>query len=106
MRKATKKQIREWLDEQIKASQIMHKTLSLGPDEIYDRLSNYSVSDEIHIGGRNVRTLAKMFGFELKSEPFDVDDPEYDKKVSFIYKDVKFMGIESADEYKEAGEIQ
>ena len=106
MKGATKKQILAWLDEQIKASQIMHKTLSLGPDEVYDRLSNYSATDEIHIGGQNVRKLAKMFGFELKSEPFDVEDPEYDMMVSFIYKGVKFIGIESADEYKEAGEIQ
>lgn len=106
MKQATEKQILAWLDAQIRANKLMHKTLSLGPDNIYDRLSNYSVSDEIHIGGRNVRKLANMFGFELMSEPFDVEDPEYDKKVSFIYKDVKFMGIESADEYKEAGEIQ
>ena len=106
MRKATEKQILAWLDAQIRASKLMHKTLSLGPDEVYDRLSNYSVSDEIHIGGRSVRKLAKMFGFELKSEPFDVDDPKYDVMVSFTYKGVKFMGIESAKEYKEAGEIQ
>lgn len=106
MRKATEKQILAWLDAQIRASKLMHKALSLGQDKVYDQLSNYSASDDIHIGGRNVRKLAKMFGFELKSEPFDVDDPEYDVMVSFIYKDVKFIGIESADEYKEAGEIQ
>ena len=103
MEVATKRQIRTWLDRQIKAKQFQHERLWL--DEEHNSLSNYSASSEIHIGGESVRALAKMFDLELKSENFNSSDPDLKYKVFFIYKDTKFIGIESADEYKENGEV-
>jgi len=103
MRKATKAQLKKWLDNQLKANKIMHERLKLGE---HGTLSNYSASERgIHIGGESVRALAEIFGFELKATKWS-DDPEYEYQVLFVYEGVIFFGIESADEYKEAGEIQ
>ena len=96
-RRSTKKQMKEWLDDQVLACQLQHKELSLGG---YDKLSNWSArEDGVHIGRKAVTILADIFDLELVSKIYDEDDPRYKYLIYFTYKDVKFYGIESEEEH-------
>lgn len=113
--KATKEQIKQWLDMQIGVMYTQHLKLTLTekidylseeagkivPDVV---LSNYSKTDHIHIGDEALRYVADIM--ELPIAVIDrPEDRDYRYELQFYYNGVQFMALETEKDYKKRGEL-
>lgn len=112
--KASKQQIKDWLDVQIGLNKAASQSLVLtttkdifSDDVVPDvQLRNISVANYIHLNDESLRLVANAL--EL---PITVDDrgEDYDKcvryELSFIYNGMKFLALESESDYVERGEL-
>lgn len=114
--KASKQQIKDWLDVQIGLNKAASQSLVLttkkdifsDDEEIVPdvKLQNISVANYIHLNDGSLRLVANAL--EL---PITVSDrgENYDKfaryELSFIYNGMKFLTLESESEYAERGEL-
>lgn len=99
--KATKEQIIQWLDLQIGAMYIQRQVQILTPKV---KANNLSKCDYIHISSKALRFIAKELDLPITvSDRGDTD--EYKYELEFRYKDIKFLSIESAKEYRKNGEL-
>lgn len=100
--KATKEQIKQWLDMQIGAKAIQRQELALTPRR---RLINMSRSDYIHINSEALRVIAKELEFPVAV----IDKGEYVRdyryELQFYYNGVQFLAIETEHDYKKRGEL-
>lgn len=113
--KATKNQIKQWLDMQIGAMYVQHQKLTLTEkiDYLSDEagkiipdvvLTNISRTDHIHIGNEELRYVAEVM--ELPIAVIDRErDTDYGYELQFYYNGVKFIALESEEEYKKNGEL-
>lgn len=113
--KATKEQIKQWLDMQIGAMTIQKQRLTLTekinylddeegkiiPDVV---LRNFSSTNAIHIGNDALRYVATVM--ELPVTVIDREsDRDYRYELKFYYHEVEFFALESENEYKKNGEL-
>lgn len=113
--RATKKEIKQWLDTQIGAMYIQYSELTLTekidylsdargeivPDVV---LKNYSNTDHVHIGNEALRYVAKIMELPITVIPRE-KDKDYPYELQFYYNGVQFMSLESEEAYKENGEL-
>lgn len=99
--KATKEQIRQWLDMQIGAKAIQHQTLALMPKR---QLINLSRSDFIHINSEAIRAVAKELDVPVTVIDKGEDVMDYRYELQFRYNGVTFLAIETEKDYKKRGE--
>jgi hypothetical protein len=100
--KATKEQIRQWLDMQIGAKAIQCQELALTPRR---RLINMSRCDYIHINSEALRAVAKELEFPVVVIDKGEDVADYRYELQFYYNGVKFLAIETEKDYKKNGEL-
>lgn len=104
--KVTKYDIEQWLNTQIEARRLQNISLTINTndDGIDDALTNLSHADAIHIGGESVRFLADALNLDLcvTTRRKDSENPY---EVFVLYKNEKFFGIETEEEYKERGAV-
>lgn len=118
--KATKEQIKQWLDMQIGAMYVSLQPLVLTekPDIFSDdenamvpdvQLLNIGANGRIHIDDRSLRLVAKVMELPIKViDRFELEretDPEYRYELQMYYNGVKFMCLESERDYNERGEL-
>lgn len=114
--RATKEQIKQWLDTQIGAMYIQYNALTLTekidylsddergeivPDVV---LKNFSSTDHVHIGNKALRYVAKIMELPIVVVPRE-NDEDYPYELQFYYNGVQFMALESEEAYKENGEL-
>lgn len=113
--KATKEQIKQWLDMQIGAMTVYQQRLTLTEkiDYLADErgdivpdiiLKNFSATTAIHIGNDALRCVATVM--ELPVTVIDREgDMDYRYELKFYYHEVEFFALESENEYKKNGEL-
>ena len=113
--KATKKEIKQWLDTQIGAMYVQYNVLTLTEkiDYLSDErgeiipdiiLKNYSNTDHVHIGSDALRYIAKIMELPIAVVTRESDE-DYPYELQFYYHGVQFMALESEKAYKENGEL-
>lgn len=114
--KATVAEIKEWLDIQVAVYHLEHKRLVLtekkdifSDDEnkmVPDiKLGNISASDHVHINDESLRLVAEAMKLPIEVVDRGDEDKNYRYQLSFMYNEVRFLSIESEDEYNERGEL-
>lgn len=113
--KATKKEIKQWLETQIGVMYVQNQRLTLTEkiDYLSDargeivpdiRLRNVHSSDYLHIDAPALRYVANLLELPIAVEDRDGDEL-YPYELSFYYNEVKFIALETEEEYKERGEL-
>lgn len=98
----TRKQIEDWLDEQVEANAKMSNIIQIESEDI--RLNNLSVRRwEIQLNAQAVRYIADCCGKDL-AVTYNEDSPD-PYTVFILHEGVKFFGIETEEEYKERGAV-
>lgn len=113
--KATKKEIKQWLETQIGIMYVQNQKLTLTEkiDYLSDergeivpdiRLSNIHSSDYLHIAAPALRYVANLLELPIAVVEKEGDE-SYPYELQFYYNGVKFMALETEEEYKERGEL-
>lgn len=112
--KATKEEIKKWLDTQIGMMNVQDYRLVLTekPD-MFDEdkivpdviLRNISHQNYVHLGSDAFRLVAKVMELPVAVTDKFEDDPDFRYELEFWYNDVKFIALESEREYKKNGEL-
>lgn len=113
--KATKNQIKQWLDMQIGVMAVQNQKLTLTEkiDYLSDEdgkivpdlvLVNYSRTDHIHIGNEELRYVAEVMELPISATERKGDE-DYKYELQFLYNDVPFIALESEEDYKKRGEL-
>lgn len=100
--KATKEQIKQWLDTQIGVMYVQGQKLTLKEPDVV--LCNYSYQHYIHIGNDALRYVAKEMNLPVTVTDKFKDDPDFRYELAFWYNGVKFSALESEKEYEQNGE--
>lgn len=99
-------EVKQWLDMQIEARRLQNIPLTVkeNDDGIDDQLVNYRRTDAVHIGAEAVRFLADLLNTDLcvTARKKDKDNPY---EIFILYKNEKFFGLETKDEYNERGAV-
>ncbi len=112
--KATKEEIKKWLDTQIgvKNVQAQGLTLTEAPDIFNENklvpdliLHNFSSCDYIHLGNMALRFVAKVMELPVTVTDKFKDDPECRYELEFTYNGVRFIALESETNYEKNGEL-
>lgn len=105
--KATKEQIKQWLDTQIGVMYVQSQRLTLTEKSAspYRVLCNYSYQSYIHIGNDALRYVAKEMNLPITVTDKFKDDPDFRYELVFWYNGVKFSALESEKEYEQNGEL-
>ncbi len=114
--KATKEQIRQWLDMQIGAKAIQCQELVLTEKIKYVdidegkivpdvTLINLSRCGHVHLNSEAFRLIADVLEFPIAVIDKGEDVQDYRYELQFYYNGVKFLAIETESDYKERGEL-
>lgn len=98
----TSREVREWLDKQIKATKLMNEELIVNEDGDY--LCNLSKVDKIHLQGEAVRYISEKLGIPMYVKARKGDE-DYPYEIALMYEGYLFFALESEAQYQERGAV-
>lgn len=112
--KATKEEIKKWLDTQIGVMNVQAQRLTLTetPDIFNEDklipdlvLHNLSSQNYIHLGSEAFRFVSKVMELPVTATDKFKDDPDVRYELEFTYNGVKFIALESEANYEKNKEL-
>jgi hypothetical protein len=112
--KATKEEIKKWLDTQIGVMNVQAQRLTLTevPDVLDEDklvpdlvLHNLSSCYYIHLGSQALRFVAKVMELPVTVTDKFKDEPDVRYELEFTYNGVRFIALESETNYDKNKEL-
>ena len=98
--------ITEWLDNQVEYTKKLSEDVEFKDDDVeIHNLGMPKGKDEVHLSVKALRFIATKLKLELYVGSRRKYDKENPYEVFFIYKGIKFLDIETEEEYQEYGAI-